>query len=925
MYVNPQLHYSRNDFRYMKKKLILLNIVIIGLLACKKNDQSSPMGRFELLVDKTMLRGNMIAGQALTDSNVLVLAFKNAPAQTKATVSADTTNGLYISPVSVNIDGSGTTNVKLQGKPINDGTFIINLKVAINGTVYVCSKQYFVDLPNITAITFTVADTNYYNVTDSLRANFQIYPRTTTFTITAAPHLTAEIIEVDATSRILRVVADTQFVKGDVSIAASFKSVPVVTKTFHLTAFAAGDGTAAKPFTVPDAKRLARIPFAADQAYLLTADIVQPTSPLRNTVFTGSLDGGAFAINNFTINAATTDNVGFFSEIGTGGTVKNISFKNVNVTGQDNAGVVAVTNRGTITGVTVTGAIKGRMYVAAIAANNIGTVASCDASAISVTGDNNLGSLISKNNSGSSEAGNVILVVPASFPTEVYGVSTVQSPVFAFTPSDGTITVKSVPANLTAVPATGQKVTLTPAAGFVSGSMQLALQKNNLSAIRNVTVFSKAQGSIYDAGDGSASSPYIISTESALIAMATDGSKYYQLAADVTLTKPWVSVVNFTGSFDGKGFKIVGLNGSFSTKGGFAVTNAGTIANTQFTGVDITTAVAFGIIAGTNTGTIQNITVGGKITSTNSGDLLGGIAAEMTAGKITQCAVNLNMTSSAGMTGGILGRALTNASEVSYCTTKGAITLTAAKNRIGGIVGRGESAVTIKNCLSSMIITGVGGPNYGANGVGGIFGANNNNNMRIDECMFDGNLVNVFSAGGIGGVAANVRNCLVKGSTITIAGTVNTGSGGGICGTGKVVIDKCVAANITLSGAALTTLPAGGITSSFQNSCALTNSVVVNCAITNSSVQRVSGTLTDGTATVSGSVTGNYAAAVTGIATPSDNANGIDGATKNVTDLTQAFYQGLGYDFTAIWVMGANGVPALRNAGYNGNLPAPQQ
>jgi hypothetical protein len=272
------------------------------------------------------------------------------------------------------------------------------------------------------------------------------------------------------------------------------------------------------------------------------------------------------------------------------------------------------------------------------------------------------------------------------------------------------------------------------------------------------------------------------------------------------------------------------------------------------------------------------------------------------------------------MVGGIVGKSSTAASEISYCTVKGNISITAAKNRIGGVLGRGESAVTIKNCASSVIISGVAAG--GTNGVGGIFGANNNDNMRIDECLFTGNITNCFSMGGIGGVAANVRNCLVSGSTLTVGGVVNTGAAGGINGTGKGVTSNCVVVGATLGGITASGLSNAGVASTFQNNGYASNCVVVNTTIGSSSatpyLQRVVGTAANGT----GVNANNYAAGVTGITTPVDNAGGLDGATKLTTDLTQAFYQGLGFDFTNIWQM-SGGNPALKNAGYSGGLPTP--
>lgn len=95
------------------------------------------------------------------------------------------------------------------------------------------------------------------------------------------------------------------------------------------------------------------------------------------------------------------------------------------------------------------------------------------------------------------------------------------------------------------------------------------------------------------------------------------------------------------------------------------------------------------------------------------------------------------MTATCGMVGGIAGRnkGTGGVAIVRNCTSEGTLTVTGSKTRIAGVVGRGEGPDLIKGCLSSMTITAT---TSGANGVGGIFGANNNNDMKIEECMFTG-------------------------------------------------------------------------------------------------------------------------------------------------------------------------------------------
>ena len=76
--------------------------------------------------------------------------------------------------------------------------------------------------------------------------------------------------------------------------------------------------------------------------------------------FTGTLDGGGFAITHLYINRPTSNNVGLFSIIN-GGNVSDLSFTNANITGNNNIGALAgkIENSATINDISVTGSFTG--------------------------------------------------------------------------------------------------------------------------------------------------------------------------------------------------------------------------------------------------------------------------------------------------------------------------------------------------------------------------------------------------------------------------------------------------------------------------------------------------------------------------------------------------------------------------------------
>ena len=110
------------------------------------------------------------------------------------------------------------------------------------------------------------------------------------------------------------------------------------------------------------------------------------------------------------------------------------------------------------------------------------------------------------------------------------------------------------------------------------------------------------------------------------------------------------SMPNFEGVFDGKGNKIQGLkiNGSGEANGLFK-NNSGIIQNLNIENGYIYSAYSkTGLIAGTNTGTIDNVTTSGTVSGRNSvGSICG---TSLTGSEVSNC------TNSASVTGSIFVR-----------------------------------------------------------------------------------------------------------------------------------------------------------------------------------------------------------------------------------------------------------------------------
>ena len=108
--------------------------------------------------------------------------------------------------------------------------------------------------------------------------------------------------------------------------------------------------------------------------------------------YAGTFDGNGKTITGLNFNQSTTSDVGLFATIAGGGTVKNLTLADVNITAATYAGAVAGQNDGTIENCSVTGSVASHVdgadsFVGGITGENHGTITGC-AAAGSVTVEN---------------------------------------------------------------------------------------------------------------------------------------------------------------------------------------------------------------------------------------------------------------------------------------------------------------------------------------------------------------------------------------------------------------------------------------------------------------------------------------------------------------------------------------------------------
>ena len=129
-----------------------------------------------------------------------------------------------------------------------------------------------------------------------------------------------------------------------------------------------------------------------------------------NKQFLGTFDGGGFTISGIRI-SSSSDRVGLFSYVGTGGTVKNVTLADCDITGHRWVGGIVGFNKGTVTDCRVLGDVNiygdandALRHGGIAGQNNYGTVNGCySAATVSRNGKSgcyNYGGIVGYNNSG---------------------------------------------------------------------------------------------------------------------------------------------------------------------------------------------------------------------------------------------------------------------------------------------------------------------------------------------------------------------------------------------------------------------------------------------------------------------------------------------------------------------------------------------
>ena len=210
-------------------------------------------------------------------------------------------------------------------------------------------------------------------------------------------------------------------------------------------------------------------------------------------------------------------------------------------------------------------------------------------------------------------------------------------------------------------------------------------------------------------GNGSLENPYQIATLSNLRWIATDYSnfnKHFIQTADINAasTKIWNAGIgwipigngyyNFSGTYNGKGYKIDSLYCDFTNSGYFGglfgITKNASLDSINLINIDITRGA--GLVGESNYTNINDCHVSGNIFGT------GGLIGDNNYSVISKCSFSGELTSSLSSPGigGLIGT--NNYSTVTLCYSNANIKGT---SRLGGLIGRNWGFCIINNCYAT--------------------------------------------------------------------------------------------------------------------------------------------------------------------------------------------------------------------------------
>ena len=277
-------------------------------------------------------------------------------------------------------------------------------------------------------------------------------------------------------------------------------------------------------------------------------------------------------------------------------------------------------------------------------------------------------------------------------------------------------------------------------------------------------------------GDGTFANPYKISSIDDLNLIQANQGAYYRLTKNISTDgRTNFSASYFSGTLDGAGFTITGLQKPLIQQNAGTIKDLNIVADFDYDSHDI-----HGVVAQYNTGKIQDCRVTGTVTghmgstSSMSHPAFGGIVGENeVAGTISGCSsgvdISISMTATDSYVGGIAG---VNIGTIEKCVAGGNLSVTQANGNsyqvyLGGIAGRieqfGKMGGYVKQCAFTGTLHVTGGT-----AVTGQICAQVNANVLNSASGLNGHVSNCYGKNGQGAlIGTNTEQTLTTGGVLT--------------------------------------------------------------------------------------------------------------------------------------------------------------
>jgi hypothetical protein len=608
------------------------------------------------------------------------------------------------------------------------------------------------------------------------------------------------------------------------------------------------------------------------------------------TTFTGLFDGQNHTVSGLVINRPSTDYVGLFSYLDSSSMVRNVGLLGGSVTGRDLVGALAGTNLGVVMQSYATGAVAATDgYVGGLVGyNSDGSIAQSYATGAVTGAATQAGGLVGSNSGRITQSYATGAVTAPNFAGGLVGTNSgygyiTQS--YATGAVRGTTNVGGLVGNNSEYYTHGNGIvqsywdsyTTGQAAGIGGGDASTGLSAVTsdpaLSAAANYAFKQSAYGN-FDFTPGASAGWFMVdgktrpfgqweySTNVAnahqLQLMAMNLGASYKLTRDIDLSASLATVGGaypgmwsssgfspigalsslFTGSFDGQNHVISNLAINLPTTtyvGLFGYTaGSATLSNVSLQAANVTGLNRVGVLAGTSTGTISNVSASGTVAATGyGGGLVGDNRGSIANSSAAVTVAGLTTTSS--YMGGLVGWNNAN-TRIQDSHATGNVTAGTSGTLAGGLTGQNNGSIL--RSYATGAVSG-GAASSGNQGIGGLVGYNGSGAAATIVDSYATGAVTATAAGGAaayaGGLvgsnvgAASVTRSYATGAVSVTAAAVAS-SAGGLIGNNSGIVTQSYATGAASATSASPTAAAGGLIGTSSGTGTVTQSYSTGAA-----------------------------------------------------------------------------------------------